>query len=56
MAVHLGKPGAKRVEHLLKELRSLPANKRCFHCDALGTTYICPQFAIFVCTTCSGAQ
>lgn len=47
---------SKRMENLIKELRSLPDNKRCFNCDSLGTTYCVPAFSIFVCTTCSGIQ
>lgn len=41
-------------EKILRALQKLPDNKKCFNCDALGTTYIVPQFAIFVCTDCSG--
>lgn len=41
-------------EKVLRGLQKLPDNKKCFNCDALGTTYVVPQFAIFVCTDCSG--
>lgn len=46
----------RRIESVMKELRGLPENKRCFHCESLGTTYCVPAFSIFVCTTCSGIQ
>lgn len=41
-------------EKILKALHKLPENKRCFNCNHLGTTYVVPQFNVFVCTECSG--
>lgn len=47
---------ARRAAERLKELRSTPDNKRCWDCEALGTTYYVPAYGIYVCTTCSGFQ
>jgi hypothetical protein len=47
---------ARRAASELARLRQLPANKRCFDCESLGTTYYLPQFSVFVCTACSGFQ
>ena len=47
---------ARRTAERLKELRNQADNKRCFDCEAVGSTYYLPQFGIFVCTTCSGFQ
>lgn len=47
---------AKRAAERLKAIRTTADNKRCFDCEALGTTYYLPQFSVFVCTTCSGFQ
>lgn len=47
---------SRKAADRLKELRNTPDNKRCFDCEALGTTYYLPSFSVFVCTTCSGFQ
>ena len=47
---------AKRAAAELARLRQMPANKRCFDCESLGTTYVLPQYSLWVCTTCSGFQ
>lgn len=35
-------------------MRKLPANKKCFECGEIGTTYIVQDFGIFVCSGCAG--
>uniref|UniRef100_UPI00358FBCFA arf-GAP domain and FG repeat-containing protein 1-like n=1 Tax=Myxine glutinosa TaxID=7769 RepID=UPI00358FBCFA len=38
----------------LRELSTLPHNRRCFECDQRGPTYVDTTVGTFVCTTCSG--
>ena len=35
-------------------MRKIPANKKCFECGEIGTTYIVPDFGVFVCSICAG--
>lgn len=39
---------------MLREMTSLPANRKCFDCDQRGPTYVNMTVGSFVCTTCSG--
>ncbi|KAL2097947.1 hypothetical protein ACEWY4_007154 [Coilia grayii] len=39
---------------MLREMTSLPANRKCFDCDQRGPTYANMTVGSFVCTTCSG--
>ncbi|KAG7277382.1 hypothetical protein CRUP_033337, partial [Coryphaenoides rupestris] len=39
---------------MLREMTSLPPNRRCFDCDQRGPTYANMTVGSFVCTTCSG--
>ncbi|XP_068604803.1 arf-GAP domain and FG repeat-containing protein 1b [Brachionichthys hirsutus] len=39
---------------MLREMTSLPANRKCFDCDQRGPTYVNTTVGSFVCTTCSG--
>uniref|UniRef100_A0A665U988 Arf-GAP domain and FG repeat-containing protein 1-like n=1 Tax=Echeneis naucrates TaxID=173247 RepID=A0A665U988_ECHNA len=39
---------------MLREMTSLPANRKCFDCDQRGPTYVNMTAGSFVCTTCSG--
>ena len=38
----------------INEIRKVPANKKCFECGEIGTTYIVPDFGVFVCSICAG--
>jgi len=39
---------------LLREMTSLPPNRKCFDCDQRGPTYADMTVGSFVCTSCSG--
>ncbi|XP_077468078.1 arf-GAP domain and FG repeat-containing protein 1a isoform X1 [Stigmatopora argus] len=39
---------------MLREMTSLPANRKCFDCDQRGPTYANMTVGSFVCTSCSG--
>nr|XP_055058472.1 arf-GAP domain and FG repeat-containing protein 1-like isoform X2 [Misgurnus anguillicaudatus] len=39
---------------MLREMTSLPPNRKCFDCDQRGPTYANMTVGSFVCTTCSG--
>lgn len=39
---------------LLREMTSLPHNRKCFDCDQRGPTYANMTAGAFVCTSCSG--
>ncbi|NP_956882.2 arf-GAP domain and FG repeat-containing protein 1b [Danio rerio] len=39
---------------MLREMTSLPPNRKCFDCDQRGPTYVNMTVGSFVCTTCSG--
>ncbi|XP_063763878.1 arf-GAP domain and FG repeat-containing protein 1a isoform X4 [Eleginops maclovinus] len=39
---------------MLREMTSLPPNRKCFDCDQRGPTYANMTVASFVCTSCSG--
>ncbi|XP_072219362.1 arf-GAP domain and FG repeat-containing protein 1b isoform X2 [Leuresthes tenuis] len=39
---------------MLREMTSLPANRKCFDCNQRGPTYVNMTVGSFVCTTCSG--
>uniref|UniRef100_A0A8C3KQV0 Arf-GAP domain-containing protein n=1 Tax=Calidris pygmaea TaxID=425635 RepID=A0A8C3KQV0_9CHAR len=39
---------------LLREMSSLPPNRKCFDCDQRGPTYTDMTVGSFVCTSCSG--
>ncbi|XP_076001156.1 arf-GAP domain and FG repeat-containing protein 1b [Genypterus blacodes] len=39
---------------MLREMTSMPANRKCFDCDQRGPTYVNMTVGSFVCTTCSG--
>uniref|UniRef100_A0A1A8GIM9 ArfGAP with FG repeats 1b n=1 Tax=Nothobranchius korthausae TaxID=1143690 RepID=A0A1A8GIM9_9TELE len=39
---------------MLRDMTSLPANRKCFDCDQRGPTYVNMTVGSFVCTTCSG--
>uniref|UniRef100_A0A3B3WJ07 Arf-GAP domain-containing protein n=1 Tax=Poecilia mexicana TaxID=48701 RepID=A0A3B3WJ07_9TELE len=41
---------------MLREMTSLPANRKCFDCDQRGPTYVNMTVGSFVCTTCSGIR
>uniref|UniRef100_A0A1A8J541 ArfGAP with FG repeats 1b n=3 Tax=Nothobranchius kuhntae TaxID=321403 RepID=A0A1A8J541_NOTKU len=50
---------AKRTQEethlkMLRDMTSLPANRKCFDCDQRGPTYVNMTVGSFVCTTCSG--
>jgi len=42
------------VSKEINDMRKVPANKKCFECGEIGTTYIVPDFGIFVCSVCAG--
>jgi hypothetical protein len=42
------------VSKEINDIRKLPANKKCFECGEIGTTYIVQDFGIFVCSGCAG--
>ncbi|XP_014342159.1 arf-GAP domain and FG repeat-containing protein 1a isoform X12 [Latimeria chalumnae] len=39
---------------MLREMTSLPPNRKCFDCDQRGPTYVNMTVGSFVCTSCSG--
>ena len=39
---------------IVRELSSLPHNKKCFDCGQRGPTYVNMTIGSFVCTSCSG--
>ncbi|XP_029628677.1 arf-GAP domain and FG repeat-containing protein 1 [Salmo trutta] len=39
---------------MLREMTSLPPNRKCFDCDQRGPTYANMTVGSFVCTSCSG--
>lgn len=39
---------------MLREMTSLPPNRKCFDCDQRGPTYTDMTVGSFVCTSCSG--
>lgn len=42
------------VSKEINDMRKIPANKKCFECGEIGTTYIVPDFGVFVCSVCAG--
>ncbi|XP_057506172.1 probable ADP-ribosylation factor GTPase-activating protein AGD14 isoform X2 [Actinidia eriantha] len=44
----------EKNEKTIRNLLKLPDNRRCINCNSLGPQYVCTNFWIFVCTTCSG--
>lgn len=42
------------VSKEINEMRKLPANKKCFECGEIGTTYIVQDFGVFACSGCAG--
>ncbi|KAA8525323.1 hypothetical protein F0562_007178 [Nyssa sinensis] len=46
----------ERIERIIRGLLKLPENRRCMNCNSLGPQYICTNFWIFVCTSCSGVH
>jgi hypothetical protein len=42
------------VSKEVNDMRKFPANKKCFECGEIGTTYIVPDFGVFVCSICAG--
>lgn len=48
--------GIDKIDKQLKALHKQVDNRRCFNCESLGTTYVVPQYRIFVCTSCSGVH
>lgn len=42
------------VSKEINDMRKLPANKKCFECGEIGTTYIVQDFGVFVCSGCAG--
>mmetsp|Transcript_5684 Transcript_5684/g.7973 ORF Transcript_5684/g.7973 Transcript_5684/m.7973 type:complete len:520 (-) Transcript_5684:115-1674(-) len=49
----------RKQEKLAAEIRSirkLKANKKCFDCVEKGPTYVCTNFATFICTPCAGVH
>ncbi|XP_057468091.1 probable ADP-ribosylation factor GTPase-activating protein AGD14 isoform X2 [Actinidia eriantha] len=44
----------EKNERTIRNLLKLPDNRRCINCNSLGPQYVCTNFWIFVCTTCSG--
>ncbi|PSS15610.1 ADP-ribosylation factor GTPase-activating protein AGD14 [Actinidia chinensis var. chinensis] len=44
----------EKNEKAIRNLLKLPDNRRCINCNSLGPQYVCTNFWIFICTTCSG--
>lgn len=40
---------------MLRDMTSLPHNRKCFDCDQRGPTYVNMTVGSFVCTSCSGS-
>ncbi|XP_075426293.1 arf-GAP domain and FG repeat-containing protein 1 isoform X9 [Ascaphus truei] len=54
MAVSAKRKQEEKHLKLLREMSSLPHNRKCFDCDQRGPTYTNMTAGAFVCTSCSG--
>ncbi|XP_064197675.1 arf-GAP domain and FG repeat-containing protein 1b isoform X4 [Anguilla rostrata] len=54
MAVNAKRKQEEKHLKMLREMTSLPPNRKCFDCDQRGPTYANMTVGSFVCTTCSG--
>ncbi|KAJ8271169.1 hypothetical protein GJAV_G00123540 [Gymnothorax javanicus] len=54
MAVNAKRKQEEKHLRMLREMTSLPPNRKCFDCDQRGPTYANMTVGSFVCTTCSG--
>ncbi|KAG9343627.1 hypothetical protein JZ751_013797 [Albula glossodonta] len=54
MAVSAKRKQEEKHLKMLREMTSLPPNRKCFDCDQRGPTYANMTVGSFVCTTCSG--
>eukprot|EP00246_Nothoceros_aenigmaticus_P017759 TRINITY_DN88_c0_g1_i3.p1 TRINITY_DN88_c0_g1~~TRINITY_DN88_c0_g1_i3.p1 ORF type:complete len:671 (-),score=107.98 TRINITY_DN88_c0_g1_i3:809-2821(-) len=46
----------ERNERTIRGLLKLSENRRCINCGSMGPQYVCTNFSIFVCTSCSGVH
>ncbi|KAL3686664.1 hypothetical protein R1sor_009238 [Riccia sorocarpa] len=44
----------EKNERSIRALLKLSENRKCINCGSLGPQYVCTNFSIFVCTSCSG--